>query len=296
MGKIFNVLLFTAICFVFSGCSVSNIQNSFNGETKVLDANTIQKYPHLIEKIENPTEDIQLIAVKENGLTLQYIKNPSYKVQLEAVKNNGYAIKYVINPSIELQLVAINDISDSIQYIKNPSLEAQLASVRHSGINIAKIENPNEEVQLEAVKQIPHAISFIKNPTFKMLLLSKREDGLLLPAITPLYFQEDNILIVSVAKDSVTVANKMQQFIKVNTMVGYHGSEIYNVSGQFTIPPKATTIIKLPQKYFQIKDELDLDKKIEYGFAIEYELSKNDIKNFYKIQQYKVKDILRDKL
>src|SRR5574344_1845703 len=56
--------------------------------------------------IKNPSEEVQLEAVKQNGLAIQYIVNPSEEVQLEAVKQNGLAIQYIDNPSEEAQLLA----------------------------------------------------------------------------------------------------------------------------------------------------------------------------------------------
>ena len=37
-----------------------------------------------IEHIKNPSEEVQLAAVKQDGWVIRYIKNPSKKVQLAA--------------------------------------------------------------------------------------------------------------------------------------------------------------------------------------------------------------------
>lgn len=39
--------------------------------------NMIRNNPYVIDRIENPTEEMQLLAVQMNGLALQYIKHPS---------------------------------------------------------------------------------------------------------------------------------------------------------------------------------------------------------------------------
>jgi DNA-dependent RNA polymerase auxiliary subunit epsilon len=57
----------------------------------------------LIQFIENPSEEVQLAAVKENGYSIQFIENPSEKVQLAAVKENPYSIHYIENPSERVQ-------------------------------------------------------------------------------------------------------------------------------------------------------------------------------------------------
>jgi hypothetical protein len=74
-----------------------------------------------LNNLENPSEEIQLIAVKLNAGSIQYIKNPSEAVQLEAVKQNLGAIQYIKNPSEEVQFEAIKQDFGSIQYIKEPS-------------------------------------------------------------------------------------------------------------------------------------------------------------------------------
>jgi DNA-dependent RNA polymerase auxiliary subunit epsilon len=60
----------------------------------------------LINLIDNPSEEAQLIAVKQDGNSIKYIDNPSEAVQIEAVKQNGYAIKFIDNPSEAVQLEA----------------------------------------------------------------------------------------------------------------------------------------------------------------------------------------------
>jgi hypothetical protein len=129
--------------------------------------------------IKNPSEEIQLAAVKQNVYVwaIQFIKNPSEEVQLAAVKQNGYAIQYIQNPSEKSQLTAVNDYGNAIQFIKNPSEEVQLAAVKQDGYAIQYIKNPSEEVQLAAVKQDGYAIKFIKNPSEKMQLAAVKRNG-----------------------------------------------------------------------------------------------------------------------
>ena len=67
----------------------------------------IKKYPFYIQFIKNPSEKVQLTAVKQNGSTIYYIKNPSEKVQLEAVKQDGSLIYLIKNPSENVIRTAI---------------------------------------------------------------------------------------------------------------------------------------------------------------------------------------------
>jgi hypothetical protein len=46
----------------------------------------------MVVDIEVPLEQVQLSAVKQNGLFIEFIKNPSEEVQLAAVTKNGDSI------------------------------------------------------------------------------------------------------------------------------------------------------------------------------------------------------------
>ena len=58
----------------------------------------IFKYPHLFIYVEDPSEQLQLIAVKADYNNIRHIENPSEEVQLAAVNKNPKAIKYIKNP------------------------------------------------------------------------------------------------------------------------------------------------------------------------------------------------------
>ena len=45
-----------------------------------------------IDYIKDPSEEVQLAAVKNWGPSIQFIKDPSEEMKLEAVKNNGWSI------------------------------------------------------------------------------------------------------------------------------------------------------------------------------------------------------------
>jgi len=103
--------------------------------------------------IKNPSEAVQLAAVKQNVWAIDDIKNPSEAVQLAAVKQDGYAIQYINNPSEEMQLAAVNQDGSAIDYIENPSEEMQLAAVNQDGHAIKYIKNPSEAVKKLANKR-----------------------------------------------------------------------------------------------------------------------------------------------
>jgi hypothetical protein len=119
----------------------------------------------ILEIDNNPPEQVQLMAVQQDGYNIKYIKNPSEQLQIEAVKQNGNAIEFIQNPTEEMQLMAVNYDGYALGYIKNPSEKVQMAAIKQNGKSIVYIDNPTEEMKLEAVKQDGYAIEFIKNPS-----------------------------------------------------------------------------------------------------------------------------------
>ena len=100
---------------------------------------------------------------EENGLIS--LNEMGEELQLEAVRRDGLSIQYIKNPSKEVQLEAIKEYQHSIKYIDNPLLEVQLEAVRMDGYTIRHICNPSEQVQLEALREDGRSIQYIENPT-----------------------------------------------------------------------------------------------------------------------------------
>lgn len=126
----------------------TKFMNDFGETCKPVGSNWKFKYINAlteislqIEYIKNPSEDIQLAAIKRWVGTIKYIKNPSETLKLTAVTQNGYAIAYIDNPSEELQLAAVNSNGCSIKYIDNPSEKVQRAAVNNNERAIEYIDN-----------------------------------------------------------------------------------------------------------------------------------------------------------
>lgn len=95
--------------------------------------------------------------VQKDGTYIRYINNPSEDLQLEAVKQNGYALEYINNPSERVQIEAIKQYPFNIEYIHNPSEKLQLLTVTQNPLAIIYIKDPTEKVIQEAVKGINYS-------------------------------------------------------------------------------------------------------------------------------------------
>ena len=124
----------------------------------------------LVRYIANPSREVQLAAVTQDGFAIQYIEEPSLDVQLAAVRQNGLAIQYIKEPSRQVQLVAVTQDGFAIQYIEEPSLDVQLAAVKQDGRAICYMRDVSPEVQLAAVRQNGLAVQYIKEPSRQVLL------------------------------------------------------------------------------------------------------------------------------
>ncbi len=102
----------------------------------------------------------QLKMVKNDGLSIEKIENPSETIQLHAARERGHAIRYIKYPSEEVQLAAISNFSYSISYIENPSERVQLAAVKKSPYSIKCIKYPCKSVEDYLRKENIHGIDY----------------------------------------------------------------------------------------------------------------------------------------
>ena len=152
------------------------IPNRFKS-TEEYNLSAVTQDGYAIRDIKNPSEQVQLAAVKQNGLAIEWIIKkgitPSEQVQLAAVTQSKYALLFIKKPYEQVQLAAVKKYDDMIRFIKNPSEAVKLAAseavqltaVQQLGTAIRYIDNPSEAVQLAAVTQNDNAIKYIENPS-----------------------------------------------------------------------------------------------------------------------------------
>ena len=60
---------------------------------------------------------------------IQYIKNPSEQIQLEAVKKNGFAIHYIKNPSKQVIITALFQNIYCLYYINEELIDEEIQNI-----------------------------------------------------------------------------------------------------------------------------------------------------------------------
>ena len=123
----------------------------------------IKRNPTIIETIDNPTDEMKLLAIGKNGLLLRDIKNPTREMEELAIENNPRAIQYVKETSEELQVLAVRKNYDSIKYIKEPCERVQEEAVKIKHDALRYIKSPSFSAQVLAVKNNESSISFVSD-------------------------------------------------------------------------------------------------------------------------------------
>jgi hypothetical protein len=100
-----------------------------------------------IKYVSNPSEELQLIAVRKNYDAIKFIKEPYESVQKEAVSINYEALRFIKAPTYETELIAICSNEAAIKFVKkldkNKMLEflkANILVIKYIGKDISKEE------------------------------------------------------------------------------------------------------------------------------------------------------------
>lgn len=98
--------------------------NKILKDLKALSEAIISIDGNLIQYIDNPSEELMLSAVKQNGMAIKYILpvKQTEEIKMEAIKSNPCCFEYVYEPTIPMWLSAIltNIDPDDIKEGKDP--------------------------------------------------------------------------------------------------------------------------------------------------------------------------------
>ena len=134
----------------------------------------IEKKPELIKQAfefcpEVVTEEICIIAVKQNGLLLKVIQIPyrTKSVCQFAVTNNPYALEFVPieHKTNYIILLAIGKNGHTIQFVENQIDSFSLIAVRNQPNALRYIKNQTEEICMTALEKDILAFEYINNKT-----------------------------------------------------------------------------------------------------------------------------------
>ncbi|MEN4046678.1 MULTISPECIES: hypothetical protein [Sulfurimonas] len=107
----------------------------------------LETSPRAIEEIENPTKEIQILAVNK------IMKNGSFNIALT---------KLIESFDEEAQIVAVRHNPQIIKFITYPSEKVQLEAVKLNPFVIKNIINATQKAKQEAVKRNPRVAKFLR--------------------------------------------------------------------------------------------------------------------------------------
>lgn len=145
----------------------------------------IERDPKLISKIDNPSEALLMMVVRNNGLYLSEIKsNLTYAVCKEAVTQNGYA--YSVVPaefqSDELKNIAVTRaprIILSMNDISEETMEIALSSDPSIATLVESITGTiPERIQMTLADQHPSALLGLENISMEAMRVAVERNGL----------------------------------------------------------------------------------------------------------------------
>ena len=100
-----------------------------------------------IQFIENPSEELQIIAVSRDYDSIKYIEDPSEKVQLKAIQTYYAAIKFINKPTLKAKIEAVKSNGEAINYMNNYDLD-EIKLFIEANINVVKYIYESIDVDL----------------------------------------------------------------------------------------------------------------------------------------------------
>lgn len=93
-----------------------------------------------IQYINNPSEELQLLAVEYEPSYIHYINNPSERVQLLVVRQDGYNIRYIKNPTDKV-------IQEATRCVDKPTIRTYILSHLENDLEETKKKKGKDEVK-----------------------------------------------------------------------------------------------------------------------------------------------------
>lgn len=119
--------------------------------------------------IEERTDDLCLIAVKQNGMVLQFVRNQTEEICLAAITQNPDAF------------LCVN--------VENQTEKVCISAVKQNGMFLSEVVRQTEEICLEAVKQNGISLYFVENQTKEICAAALENTPLSFLYAEPDYYQ-----------------------------------------------------------------------------------------------------------
>lgn len=270
---------------------ISNFKNVVN-PSEELQIRAVKSDYRNLQYINNPSLRVKLNAIKQNAEALTYINNPTEDFLMNAIRVNNQSLKYINNPTEDFLISVIQKEPKAIEYINNPSEKILLEIVNKDGLYIKNINNPSEKIQIAAVINNKKAFELIENPSeYVKSKLSKMINKISRASykINGFVLFDKNININVIDNNKFSISNNTNTFISISMLSFYYGNNIKSISN-IKMPPKSTNTIEFSN--FDAHYGILEGEKVNFGFAVEYR-DENKTYNLNKINKYYLTDFLK---
>lgn len=147
--------------------NISNIPPEYLDDSMIIDA--IKVDCNYIDYLNDPFEEIVMIAIQSNPHYLLQIENPTDEMKWLALKKDPRIIEHISNPDPEMIEYALKTNPVVAIYLDNMPSDAIVKAVRCDHKAIQSVEQ-TEELCWEAIRAHPEAIAHISQPTIEMCM------------------------------------------------------------------------------------------------------------------------------
>ena len=118
-----------------------------------IQVTAVKNYPVAYSAIQNPCERASLAAL-HRGMDVDIDDWSTARLKTEVIKDSPWKIKFLDNPSERHQILVASIKPWSIAHIKNVCIKAQLTAMIGDPLIYHSFDNPSEEIQKLHFKQV----------------------------------------------------------------------------------------------------------------------------------------------
>lgn len=165
----------------------------------------ISQIPQLFKYVNNPSPQLELLAVRMLGSNIKYVKQQTETLQRLSVIDDIENIKYIDYPIPEIEEKAMSIFPESFKYLKYPLDSSLLIACTYPGLfKYVKDESPY--LFDYSVKKNPENIEYIPNPSLDLQRFAYQSN----PSLIEKVHNVDSGLVMEIISNNPYIVTKLQ--------------------------------------------------------------------------------------
>lgn len=254
---------------------IEQIQN----KTKGMYETVISEYPLYITKLEDPDIDLIKLALSKDGTLIEFFENTS-ELNSIALKNNGLSLQYIEHQTEKECIMAVSQNPKAIEYVKEKTkaiYDVLVEKYPEFAINcqdsldidqltkminakpdlIKKVRRQTPEMCEIALKNNPCNIEFCWFLTKKLVMEILKKDGLLLKFLTGTSYEEDEDVCIEAVKNAPMALKYLKKPTKKTIKIALHKrDELIKIIDK---PSLSMLLIAIMKSEFRMMDASNID-------------------------------------